>query len=206
MATLMAQFNKNTQQFLGDSKTLFEVQMLASANGQIVDATHPLPVTLSETLPDLYSFGNFGTFSHRGWTMSDTLIPMFSVRSKTTSTKTSKILNYDLGNNNASASTVGYVWVENATITGTVPSWTSLNSDVEYLFYTDAYGSNTPNGFTGGTNRHAGIIIGKNSSAESDIADLSLVANGRTMTLCVMRLDSATKLDLWIAVDMGVYS
>lgn len=275
----MAQFRKDTQQYLGDSKTIYEVGMVAVSNGSIVSNAHPLPVTLgsdtititgnvnvstvvqvnsspeapvhthiteignsgllqdqnikympisgntfifnsngtaitnsaplpvviTDTLPELYSFNNFGTFNHRGWTMSDTLIPMFSVRAKSNATKIVRIINYDIGNNNANQSTVGYVWVEDATITGSVSSWTSLNTQAEYRFYTDAYGSNTPNGFSGGTNRHAGIIIGKNSSAEEDIKDLDLIANGRTMTLCVVRLDSATKLDLWVAVDLGIY-
>ena len=275
----MAQFRKDTQQYLGDSKTIYEVGMVAVSNGSIVSNAHPLPVTLgsdtititgnvnvstvvqvnsspeapvhthiteignsgllqdqnikympisgntfifnsngtaitnsaplpvviTDTLPELYSFNNFGTFNHRGWTMSDTLIPMFSVRAKSNATKIVRIINYDIGNNNANQSTVGYVWVEDATITGPVSSWTSLNTQAEYRFYTDAYGSNTPNGFSGGTNRHAGIIIGKNSSAEEDIKDLDLIANGRTMTLCVVRLDSATKLDLWVAADLGIY-
>ena len=162
-------------------------------------------VTITETLPELYSFSNFGTFSHRGWTMSDTLIPMLSVRAKSTATKTVRIINYDIGNNNANQSTVGYVWIEDAAITGSLPSWTTLNTQAEYRFYTDNYGSNTPNGFTGGTYRHSGIVIGKNSSAEDDIKDLSMTAGGITMTLCVMRLDSATKLDLWAAIDLGIF-
>lgn len=176
------------------------------SNGTAVTNSTPIPVVFNETLPELYSFNNFGIISHRGWTMSDTLIPMFSVRAKSTATKIVRIINYDIGNNNANQSTVGYVWIEDASISGTVPSWTSLNTQAEYRFYTDAYGSNTPNGFTGGINRHAGIIIGKNSSAEADIADIDLIANGKTMTLCVVRLDSATKLDLWVAADLAIYS
>jgi hypothetical protein len=202
----MAQFNSANGSFQSSNKTLFETMMLATPDGTEVGSSNPLPVTLSETLPTLISFNNFGTFTHRGWTMSDTLIPMFSVRAKSTSTKTTKIVNYDIGNNNANQSTVGYVWVEDATITGSLPSWTSAGADSEYRFYTDAYGSNTPNGFTGGTNRHAGIVIGKNSSAEDDIKDLEMIANGITMTLCVVRLDSATKLDLWVAVDLGIFN
>jgi hypothetical protein len=162
-------------------------------------------VTVSAETPELYAFNNFGVFTHRGWTMSDDLIPMLSVRAKSTATKTVKLLEYELGNNNANQSTIGYVWLEDATITGTQPSWTSLNTEAEYRFYTDAYGSNTPNGFTGGTQRHAGIIIGKNASAEEELRDIPLVASGKTLTLCVMRMDSSTKLDLWFAATMGVY-
>lgn len=179
--------------------------------GNINSSTYPVYVTgdvsvVPEALPELYSFNNFGVNVHRGWTFSDTLIPMFSVRAKSSATKTVRILNYDIGNNNFASSTVGYVWLEDATITGTVPAWTSLNTEAEYRVYTDAYGSNTPNGFTGGIKRHAGIMVGKNSNAEEDIEDLSMTAGGITLTLCVMRLDGNPKIDMWFAADLGIFN
>jgi hypothetical protein len=164
-----------------------------------------LSVTISEQLPQIHTFNNFGIFTHRGWTMSENLIPMVTIRAKSTASKTVKILEYELGNNNANSSTVGYVWYEDATITGTVPAFSSVNTDAEYRFYTDAFGSNTPNGFTGGTKRHSGIVIGKNSEAESTLSNIPLSANGKTLTMCVQRLDSATKLDLWAAMTIGIY-
>ena len=178
------------------------------SNGANITSAVPLPVTASIVNPVslLYSFNNFGVFNHRGWSVSDTLIPMFSVRAKSTATHNVNIINYDIGNNNANQSTIGYIWIEDAVISGSVPAWSSLNTEAEYRFYTDAYGSNTPNGVSGGTQRHAGIIIGKNSSAESDIADINMIAGGVTMTLCLIRLDSATKLDVWVAVDLSILS
>jgi hypothetical protein len=161
--------------------------------------------TISEQLPQIYTFNNFGIFSHRGWTMADDLIPMITIRAKSTASKIVKILEYELGNNNANSSTVAYVWYEDATITGTVPTFSSVNTDAEYRFYTDAYGSNIPNGFTGGTKRHGGIVIGKNSEAETALSNIPLSANGKNLTLCVQRLDSATKLDLWIAITIGIF-
>ncbi len=41
----MAQFNKNTQDFLNQERTLFEVNMVANKNGEIVSTTNPFPVT-----------------------------------------------------------------------------------------------------------------------------------------------------------------
>jgi len=161
--------------------------------------------TILEQVPEIYTFHNFGIFTHRGWTMSDNLIPMITIRAKNTASKIVKILEYELGNNNANSSTIGYVWYEDATITGTVPAFSSVNADAEYRFYTDAFGSNTPNGFTGGTKRHSGIVIGKNSEAESTLSNIPLSANGKTLTMCVQRLDSATKLDLWTAMTIGIF-
>ena len=41
----MAQFNKNTQDFLNQERTLFEVNMVANKNGEVVSVDNPFPVT-----------------------------------------------------------------------------------------------------------------------------------------------------------------
>jgi hypothetical protein len=41
----MAQFNKSTQDFLNQERTLFEVNMIANKNGEVVTTTNPFPVT-----------------------------------------------------------------------------------------------------------------------------------------------------------------
>jgi hypothetical protein len=180
---------------------------LTDSSGDSFSLLNPLPVaTLAPPIAGLYSFNNFGTFTHRGWTMNDTLLPVLSVRTKSASTSVCNILSYEVGNNNAASSTYGYVWIENATITGTLPAWQSLNTQAEYQIYTDAYGSNTPNGFTGGTRRHSGIGIGKSSDSESDLSTIKLIGGSdqNMLTLCLMRLDSATKLDVWFSIDTGI--
>ena len=45
----MAQFRKDTQQFLPQEKTIFEVNMLSTPDGQVVSNTNPLPVTLGNS-------------------------------------------------------------------------------------------------------------------------------------------------------------
>ena len=40
----MAQFNKNTQDFLNQERTLFEVNMVANKNGDVVTKTNRFPV------------------------------------------------------------------------------------------------------------------------------------------------------------------
>ena len=45
----MAQYNKNTHQYLNDSKSLFEVQLLATPDGVVVSNTNPLPVNIGNT-------------------------------------------------------------------------------------------------------------------------------------------------------------
>ena len=65
----MAQYNKSTQDFLNQERTLFEVPMIANINGEVVSTTNPFPVTgtvgiLSETIvtinPDTTSVDAFG--------------------------------------------------------------------------------------------------------------------------------------------------
>jgi hypothetical protein len=65
----MAQFNKNTQDFLNQERTLFEVPMIANKNGEVVSTDNPFPVTgtvgiSSETVvtinPDTNAVDAFG--------------------------------------------------------------------------------------------------------------------------------------------------
>jgi hypothetical protein len=45
----MAQFNKNTQDFLNQERTLFEVPMIANKNGEVVTVDNPFPVSLGSS-------------------------------------------------------------------------------------------------------------------------------------------------------------
>jgi hypothetical protein len=42
----MAQFNKSTQDFLNQERTLFEVNMVANKNGEVVSYDNPFPVSI----------------------------------------------------------------------------------------------------------------------------------------------------------------
>jgi hypothetical protein len=164
-----------------------------------------IPVVITPETPTYFQFNNFGVNSNRGWTMQDSRIPMFAVRVKPGSGATGRIGEYELGNNNANQSTIGYIWYQGATITGAAYSWVDIGtSGLQYAVFTDAYGSNTPNGITGGVTRHSGIIIGKNSSAETEIGAITLTDGGPALTITVQRMDNGTKIDLWFAVTVEV--
>ena len=45
----MAQFNKNTQDFLNQERTLFEVNMVANKNGEVVTETNRFPVSIAQS-------------------------------------------------------------------------------------------------------------------------------------------------------------
>lgn len=45
----MAQFNKNTQDFLNQERSLFEVNMIANKNGEVVEETNRFPVGIGTT-------------------------------------------------------------------------------------------------------------------------------------------------------------
>ena len=45
----MAQFNKNTQDFLNQERSLFEVPMIANKNGEVVTIDNPFPVSLGSS-------------------------------------------------------------------------------------------------------------------------------------------------------------
>ena len=50
----MAQYSKHYEDFLPQEKTNFEVNMLANKDGNVVDATHPLPVTNQAVAVDAF--------------------------------------------------------------------------------------------------------------------------------------------------------
>lgn len=300
----MAQFNKSTQDFLNQERTLFEVPMISTKDGNVVSFDNPFPVSLGSSnititgsvnvgttvsvtsspqnpnhvhltevgtsgilstsyLPigistqanivsisntafyvtnpvttvavssitspvtvqgtvaistvfntviieepagSLYSFNNHATNTNRGWTMDDTMRPVMSIRvnsSGTTTANLAEIMEYEIGNNNANQSTIVYEWYEgDITIAGAaIPAWTSLGTRIQYRVYQDKYSSNTGNTFTqnSAVMRHSGIIIGKNTSGDEGPATMYGGATPNMLTLCMKRVDSGTKLDVWFA-------
>lgn len=204
----MAQFNSANGSFQGQAKTLFEVNQIATIDGSLVTSSNPFPVTgsvvTSEKAGALYSFNNHATNVHRGWTMDDTMRPVVSFRNGSANTADLiEIIEYEIGNNNANQSTIVYEWYEgNITITGAaVPAWTTFGVHSQYRVYQDKYSSNQGNEFTanGAIMRHSGIIIGKNASADEGPAEMYGGGSPNMLTLCMKRVDSGTKLDIWFA-------
>jgi hypothetical protein len=294
----MAQYNANTSSFLGQAKSLFEINMLATESGQPVSNSNPLPVTLgsnnititgsvnigttvevsstpenpvhshitevgnsgiltvsympisgnvvissgnlnanvtgivnvgnfpasqnvvvtsgnvninstvtvitTEEAGDLYAFNNHAINTNRGWTMDDTMRPVVSFRNGSANiADLIKIIEYEIGNNNANQSTIVYEWYEgDLTITGAaIPAWTTFGVHSQYRVYQDKYSSNQGNTFTanGSIMRHSGIIIGKNTSDDEGPASMHGGGTPNMLTLCMRRVDNSTKLDVWFA-------
>ena len=173
-----------------------------------------LPVTLSNIITvitqvpagNLFAFNNHATNTNRGWTMDNTMRPLVSVRVSNTATSITdlaEIMEYEIGNNNANQSTIVYEWYEGEiTISGAaIPSWTSVGTKCQYRVYEDQYSSNQGNTFTKNSSimRHSGIIIGKNASGDEGPATMSGGSTPNMLTLCMKRVDNATKLDVWFA-------
>ena len=173
-----------------------------------------LPVTLSNIITviaqapagNLFAFNNHATNTNRGWTMDDTMRPVVSVRVANTATSITdlaEIMEYEIGNNNANQSTIVYEWYEgDLTFSGAaIPAWNSVGTKCQYRVYQDKYSSNTGNTFTPNSAimRHSGIIIGKNASGDEGPATMNGGSTPNMLTLCMKRVDNATKLDVWFA-------
>jgi hypothetical protein len=294
----MAQYNANTSSFLGQAKSLFEINMLATESGQPVSNSNPLPVTLgsnnititgsvnigttvevsstpenpvhshitevgnsgiltvsympisgnvvissgnlnanvtgivnvgnfpasqnvvvtsgnvninstvtvitTEEAGDLYAFNNHAINTNRGWTMDDTMRPVVSFRNGSANiADLIKIIEYEIGNNNANQSTIVYEWYEgDLTIAGAaIPAWTTFGVHSQYRVYQDKHSSNQGNTFTpnGSIMRHSGIIIGKNTSGDEGPSSMHGGGTPNMLTLCMRRVDNSTKLDVWFA-------
>ena len=160
----------------------------------------------------LFSFNNHNTVLHRGFTLNqDIMTPLLSIcmRSGLTDQDLAEIIEYEVGNNNAASSTIIYEWYEgNVSINGAaMPSWINLGNKLKYRVYTDWASSQTGHSFAanGAIMRHSGIIIGKNSSDDEGPCGLYGGANPNMLTLCMKRVDSSTKLDLWFAFTVKEY-
>jgi hypothetical protein len=211
----MAQYKVETGTLDSKISSHYEVMMLANGvNGNIVSTSNPLPVTLSNIINVItqspagnsFSFNNHAINTNRGWTMDDTMRPVVSIRvanTATSMTDLAEILEYEIGNNNASSSTIVYEWYEGEiAISGaSIPVWTSVGTKCQYRIYQDKYSSNAGNTFTpnGAIMRHSGIVIGKNASGDEGPATMTGGATPNMLTLCLKRVDNATKLDIWFA-------
>ena len=163
-------------------------------------------VILSEKEGDFYSFNNHSLSLHRGFTLnSDVMTPVLSIqmRSGLSQSDLAEIVEYEIGNNNASNSTIIYEWYEgDVSISGpALPSWTNAGTKFKYRFYTDWFNNQTGHTFSPNSAimRHSGIIIGKNASGDEGPAEMFGGASPNMLTLCMKRVDSSTKLDVWLA-------
>ena len=172
--------------------------------------TDVITVVVNEDAGSLYAFNNHAANTNRGWTMDNTMRPVISIRNGSASAlDLIKIVEYEIGNNNANQSTIVYEWYEGPlTIAGAaIPAWTTFGVHSQYRVYQDQYSSNQGNTFTvpdgnGTYMRHSGIIIGKNTSGDEGPASMhggATDADKNMLTLCMKRVDNATKLDVWFA-------
>ena len=167
--------------------------------------TDVITVIVDEDAGELYAFNNHATNTNRGWTMDEVMRPVVSFQNGSASAADIiKILEYEIGNNNANQSTIVYEWYEGPlTISGAaIPAWTTFGVHSQYRVYQDKYSSNQGNTFTvpaGTYQRHSGIIIGKNTSGDEGPANLHGGGSPNMLTLCMRRVDNSTKLDVWFA-------
>jgi len=167
--------------------------------------TNVITVIAEEPAGDLYAFNNHATNTNRGWTMDNTMRPVVSFQNgSANAADIIEIIEYEIGNNNANQSTIIYEWYEGPlTISGAaIPAWTTFGVHSQYRVYQDIYSSNQGNTFTvpnGTYMRHSGVIIGKNTSGDEGPADLHGGGSPNMLTLCMRRVDNATKLDVWFA-------
>ena len=169
--------------------------------------TDVITVIAEEDPGELYAFNNHATNTNRGWTMDEVMRPVVSFQNGSASAADIiKIVEYEIGNNNANQSTIVYEWYEGPlTISGAaIPAWTTFGQHSQYRVYQDKYSSNQGNTFTvpngnGTYLRHSGIIIGKNTSGDEGPANLRGGGSPNMLTLCMRRVDNATKLDVWFA-------
>ena len=198
--------NVNVDNFPSNIRITDMPGITGNVNTTITDV---ITVVVNDDAGEIFSLNNHDTNVHRGWMMDDVMRPVISIRlnpATTTSATLAKIVEYEIGNNNANQSTIMYEWYEgDLTIAGAaIPAWSTVHDTAatQYRVYQDRYSSNQGNTFTipsGTVLRHSGIIIGKNTEDDGIAKPLTGGATGKTWTLCMKRLDNGTELDVWFA-------
>ena len=197
--------NVNVDNFPSNIRITDMPGITGNVNATITDV---ITVVVNDDAGEIFSLNNHDTNVHRGWMMDDVMRPVISIRlnpATTTSATLMKIIEYEIGNNNANQSTIMYEWYEgDLTIAGAaIPAWSTVHDTAatQYRVYQDRYSSNQGNTFThpSAVMRHSGIIIGKNTEGDGIAKPLTGGATGKTWTLCMKRLDNGTELDVWFA-------
>ena len=197
--------NVNVDNFPSNIRITDMPGITGNVNTTITDV---ITVVVNDDAGEIFSLNNHDTNVHRGWMMDDVMRPVISIRlnpDTTTSATLMKIIEYEIGNNNANQSTIMYEWYEgDLTIAGAaIPAWSTVHDTAatQYRVYQDRYSSNQGNTFThpSAVMRHSGIIIGKNTEGDGIAKPLTGGATGKTWTLCMKRLDNGTELDVWFA-------
>ena len=194
----MAQYNKVSEEFAPNGKSLFEVSMLADQNGDIISLENPLPViSASMPLPSQFvTLNNFEDDDNRGWDVEDEFTPVFGIRVKPTSNTSFKLINFNITLNGGTSVVMGYQWHMNATLANSY-TWSEIGSTgVEYVKFNDVDG--TPNQITSDTEVHSKTLVGKSTSdLTEEMKTFPFTPGGIEMFLEIRRLDGAAKQDLW---------
>ena len=204
----MANFRKDTQAFLNDSKTIFEVPMIATKDGQVVSNTNPFPVTIDPAhQPSAFaSFDNYDDAgSNVGWKFQDDWIPLFGLRVKPDSEAEFHLLDFSITLNGGASVVAGYRWHMNPTLDSAY-TWVDLNSSIQYVKFDDIDG--TPNEITSypSTMVHSRSLVGKSTSdLTPEMKQFPFTDGGIEMFLEVRRLDGGATQDLFYHLTMGIH-
>ena len=204
----MANFRKDRQEFLADSKTIYEVPMIATKDGQVVSNTNPFPVTIDPAhQPSAFaSFDNYDDAgSNVGWKFQDDWIPLFGLRVKPDSEAEFHLLDFSITLNGGASVVAGYRWHMNPTLDSAY-TWVDLNSSIQYVKFDDIDG--TPNEITSypSTMVHSRALVGKSSSdLTPEMKQFPFTDGGIEMFLEVRRLDGGATQDLFYHLTMGIH-
>lgn len=167
-----------------------------------------IPEVTSQVAGKLFNVSNGILSPHRGFTIADIMVPVLSIQFKPgfLVSDIAIIDEYQIANNNSTTSTVEYVWYEgDLDITGpAMMPWGNFGSKMRSRFYTDWFDAQIGHSLAPGSAviRHGGLIVGRNAGNEDSSVPMFGGPTPNMLTLCMRRLDSATKVDLWVSVNI----
>lgn len=208
VVTQLSAADVNVQIQDGSSNLTANVVSSGESQGALlvrVDST--IDVITRQDAGELFAFNNHAVAVHRGWTIDGVMRPVLSIQNGSNDVEDIvKVLNYEICLNPTNTGIVVYEWYEGPLnlLGSTLPGWSTTGNHIQYRFYEDVYGSNDGFIFSVPANthmRHSGILVNKNVDNDEVSVDLNGSASRNMLTLCMKRVDSNTKMDVWFAVS-----
>ena len=202
----MAQYRTDSQEYTGNGGSIFETNMIATPDGEVISLSNPLPVavTSSQPMPSAFAtLNNFDINVGSGFAIRDDYVPVFGLRVKPGSGTTFNLISFQVTLNGGLSVTVGYIWHMNPTLSISY-SWTDLGSTgIQYVQLDDVDG--TPNSIISDTEVHSRTLVGKSSSdLTPEMKSFPFTDGGIEMFLEIRRLDGGAKQDLWYDMTMAI--
>ena len=194
----MAQFRKDSKEFIASNKTVFDVVMLADASGNVITPSGGHPISQFAAIDNYDDAG-----SNVGWKFQDDWIPVFGIRVKPGNETEFHLIDFSITLNGGDSVVAGYRWYMNATLRDSYTGVDLGSTGIQYVKFDDIDG--TPNEITSDSMTHSQAMVGKTTNELTpEMKNFPFTDGGIEMFLDIRRLDGGATQDMFYHLTMGI--